>query len=276
ARGVSRLTPLAIAREASPGNPVSCQAPCARPAARVASLCGGPSGLRLLRILLFRLLRQGRQQDVRRVLGAVVHRLLRRHVLRLLLVVAAGVQVAREQRERRRRHLQTQPPARRDADAGLPQVELVLVDLARLQQLRAAHRPPEAGAQPGTAQREQLALLVRLHQPQEPVGVLRRRRSEQHGRDRPGERVRLLERFGQVHQDVPPLRRDLLVIGLRLLLRLLAGDRLLLLVRRLLVQARLRRRVARVVGVAVRRRVGGRRPARQLAVALPPAPPAPR
>lgn len=80
------------------------------------------------------------------MLSVVVNGLFGRDVPGLCLVVAAGVEVAREQREGGRSHLDPQPVPGRERDPGLPQVEPVFVDPPLFQQLGLLGRTPEPRA----------------------------------------------------------------------------------------------------------------------------------
>ena len=90
----------------------------------------------------------------------MVDSLLRRHELGLGFVLSAGIQVAREEREGGAGHFNPYSRTRRNGDAGMPQVNGVLVNLIGLEHLRVLHRFAEARPYLALGQRENLAAIV--------------------------------------------------------------------------------------------------------------------
>ena len=141
---------------------------------------------------------------------------MRHDTRRLVVVVAAGVQVAVEPREVAARHLDAQPVPRLEVVARRERLQRDLVDLARLhphRRLLVALAPPHAldrlvevvGAPVG----------VDVDHLDGEVGVLRVGRHVERRRDRAAELGARLERLRRVDEDVGPDFHLALIEGAR-------------------------------------------------------------
>jgi hypothetical protein len=83
------------------------------------------------------------------------------------------IQVSGKSWEGRAGYLHPEPRSCGNADSGVPEINVILVNHVRLKQLRRLHRTAESRANFTLGQLEDFFILTYLGQRYEPIGILR-------------------------------------------------------------------------------------------------------